>query len=201
MATVQLLAGAAQSGESSKAIQACNDYLRMGPGRSLAELHRQYTDHDSGTRLDPPTEVYTTLRNWSSRYDWAARAAQWDAEAEERKTAAYEMAMGTGLALDYERVNSLKKLAGFLEGQIYEQGEGGAFHNVWVPDVKVVGHGDSAEVVDIERFNAGLIDQFRRTLDDLAKETGGRVAKTELTGKDGGALTFRVVYDTEEAGE
>lgn len=189
MGKVLLLVGEAQKGESSKAIQACNDWLRMGPGRSLAELHRRYTEYDTNTQLDPPTQVYTTLRNWSSRYDWPNRAEAWDADAEERKTAAYNVAMKTGLALDHERVNTLRRLAQFLEDQLYEQGVDGSFHNVWLPDVKVVGYGDDAEVVEIERFNAAIIRELRGTLDDIAKETGGRVAKSELSGPDGEALT------------
>lgn len=186
---MQLLAGEARSGERSAAIQACNDWLRMGPGRSLPELHRRYTENH---RDSPPTESLGTLKQWSSRYDWAKRAEEWDAGAEERKNTAYTEAMQTGLALAHERVNGLKRLAGFLEEQMYEQGAGGVYHNIWLPDVKIVGHGEDAEAVDIERFNAAIIAQYRGALDDLAKETGGRVQKssTELTGKDGEALTF-----------
>ena len=109
--------------------------------------------------------------------------------------------MGFGLALDYERVRKLKRLADFLEAQIYEQSEPDpltgkrAYHNVWVPDVKILGKGDLAEVVDIERFNSALFTQFRETLNDLAKEVGQRVQKQEHSGSDGGALTVRVVYD------
>jgi len=183
---IQLLAGEVQSKESSKAIMACNDYLRMGAGRSLADLHRQYTADNTSTQLIPPTMIYETLRTWSSRYVWASRAEQWDSLAEGRKTLEYNIAMKHGLALDYERVNSLKELAVFLEEQIYEQGIGGRYHNVWLPDVKAV---DGVKY-DIERFNTGILQQYRGTLDDLAKETGGRVNKTELSGADGGAVQF-----------
>jgi hypothetical protein len=64
-----------------------------------------------------------------------------------------------------------------------EQGEDGVYHNVWVPDVKQIGSGADAERVDIEHFNSAIISEYRATLDDIAKETGGRVQKqqTDLT--------------------
>jgi len=192
MSAIRLLAGEAQSGESSKAIQACNDWLRIGPGRAISELHRRYTESHINSQHEPPSRVYDTLRQWSSRYGWSSRADEWDATAEDRKNTEYDIAMKTGLALDYERVNGLKQLAEFLEGQIYERGATGKYHNVWVPDVKVVGYGDDAEVVDIERFNGAILQQYRGTLDDLAKETGGRINKQELFGKDGKEIIFRI---------
>jgi len=89
--------------------------------------------------------------------------------------------MDYGLALDYERVRKLKRLADFLEGQVYERGEAGDYHNVWLPDVKSVGSGELAERVNIERFNGALISEYRAVLDDLAKETGGRAKRLDLT--------------------
>lgn len=198
MPKVRLLVGEAQKYESSAAIQACNDYLRMGPGRSLAVLHRRYTSRNNKQQSEPPTRAYPTLRSWSSKYNWADRAGNWDADAEKRKTEAYRRAMETGLSLDFERVRELKELAGFLLEQVYEQGPEGNYHNIWVPDVKSVGSGNHMQVVDIERFNSSIISQLRGVLDDLAQETGGRVKKQEITGAEGGALTFRVVYEDED---
>jgi len=91
--------------------------------------------------------------------------------------------MQSGLALSHNRVEELKTLASFLKSQMYEQGKTGDYHNVWVPDVKQIGRGPDAERVDIERFNAPIISEFRATLDDLAKETGGRVNKVEHSGE------------------
>ncbi len=84
--------------------------------------------------------------------------------------------MQSGLALAHNRVEQLKVLAIFLKTQMYEQGKGGVYHNVWLPDVKQVG----GERVDIERFNAPIISEFRATLDDIAKETGGRKAQLKV---------------------
>ncbi len=182
---LELLSGQRQSGESDNAVIASNDYLRMGAGRSLRKLLIKYSDLQKSTA---PTQSINTLMQWSSAFSWVERAATCDATWETRKTAEREAVMAYGLALDYERVEKLKRLADFLEAQIYEQGESGAHHNIWLPDVKQIGNGDNAERVDIERFNAALLDQYRATLDDIAKEVGGRVKKQELTGADGGAI-------------
>jgi hypothetical protein len=132
-----------------------------------------------------PTRSVDTLNNWSQRYDWPARAAEYDTILEDAKNARAEEIMNNGLALVHERTAKLQELAGFLEEQLYELGEEGVYHNVWVPDVKQIGSGEYAERVDLERFNAAIIQQFRATLDDLASETGGRVKKTALTDPTG----------------
>jgi len=186
MTTLKPLVGERHDNESKKAVLCCNDYLRMGPGRSLAKLHRKYTEP---SRIkEPPTTSLRWMKEWSRRFDWQDRAAEWDAGAEERKNRAYRQAMETGLALDYERVDELKKLANFLIVQIYERGPDGEYYNVWVPDVKSVGSGDYVEIVDIERFNSAIFSQLRGVLDDLAQETGGRVKKQEITGAEGGPV-------------
>jgi len=191
MDKTQLLVGQRQKGESRKAIIACNDYLRMGPGRSLAKLCVRYR---AATEL-PPTKRLKTLKDWSRRYGWQERVSAYEAEQERQKNEKRREVMENGLSLDFERVDELKVLAKFLIDQVYEQGETGVFHNVWLPDVKQVGSGNSAERVDIERFNAAIISELRGVLDDLAKETGGRVAKQEVSGAGGGPVEIKVIYD------
>lgn len=180
---LELLSGQRQSGESDNAVVACNDWLRLGTGRTLSRLLAKYTDTYQGK---PPTGSLATLKDWSRQFDWQDRATEFDAGWEARKNAEREAVMGYGLALDYERVNKLFRLADFLEGQIYEQGEADPvtgykpFHNVWVPDVKSIGGGEFAERVDIERFNSPLLAEYRATLDDIAKEVGGRIKKQHI---------------------
>jgi len=165
-------------------MQACNDYLRMGPSRSLSGLADLYAE----SIQNAPTGRLLTLKGWSRRYGWVERAAQYDAGLEAAKNAEAERIMREGLALAHERVRKLDALAGFLEEQLYEQGKDGKHHNVWMPDVKSVGYGENAEIVTIEHFNGALIREFRDTLADLAAETGGRVKKQEITGGGGGPL-------------
>lgn len=188
MSEVQLLVGERQKGESNKAVIACNDWLRMGPGRSLPALLEKYnqTQQDAA-----PSRSLNTLQRWSSDFNWFDRATSFDANWEAIKTAEREAELNYGLALDYERVRKLKRMADFLEGQLYETGAADAetgkapYHNVWLPDVKVVGSGDSAETVDIERFNSAIFIQLRGVLDDLAQETGGRIKKIAPTDPTG----------------
>lgn len=174
---IELLAGETQKGESVKSIQACNDFLRLGAGRSLPGLLEKYRETGQD---QPPTKSIGTLKDWSVKYSWFARATIFDAQQEERKNAERQRVMEEGLALDYERVTKLKRLADFLESQIFETDEQGNYSNVWVPDAKGIGQGDNFERVDIEHFNSPLLAQYRGILEDIAKETGGRVAKQHV---------------------
>lgn len=147
-----------------------------------------YTKNDQEL---PPTRSMGTLKGWSSRYSWQERAEEYDIELERQKNERRQEVMASGLALDFERTDELKTLAHFLIDQIYETGEGGVYHNVWLPDVKQIGSGPNAKRIDIERFNAAIIDQLRGALDDLAKETGGRKRGVEVTGVEGGPLVIK----------
>lgn len=181
---LELLSGQRQSGESDNAVVACNDWLRMGTGRTLGKLLSKYNDM---RQKSAPTQSLNTLQQWSFKFDWQARATEFDAGWEARKNAEREAVMNYGLALDFERVTELYRLADFLRAQIYEKGAPDPvtgyqpFHNVWIPDVKSIGGGEFAERVDIERFNSALLAEYRATLDDIAKEVGGRVKKSDVT--------------------
>lgn len=178
------LAGVRQDTETDNAVVACNDWLRLGAGRSFPALVEKYAAQN---QTKPPTRSRATIKIWSMKFDWAARASEYDAGWEEVKDAERAEVMRSGLALDYERVRKLTALAAFLEKEMYTKDAAGQYINVWLADVKQIGSGDNAERVDIVRFNTGLIDQYRATLDDLAKETGGRINKTDIT-SDGGAI-------------
>ena len=166
---VSVSAGERQKGETSKAVQACNDYLRMGPGRSLRALARNYTETHRNTS---PTQSLDTLLRWSGRYAWQARAEEYDTELEARKNAEAEAVMSEGLALPYERVRMLKEMAADLQPLQIRVG---------------IKRGEEIKIID-----PAVVAQLRGTLDDLAKETGGRVKKQELTGKDGREIVFRI---------
>lgn len=178
---VELLSGQRQKNESDKAVIACNDWLRMGPGRTLPDLLERYIDTNQNQSV---TGSLATLRDWSMKYEWSERAAAYDATWEARKNAERTAILEYGLAHEYERLRKLYRLAALLEAQIYERGLEGVLHNLWVPDVKSIGSGEFAERVDIERFNSALIEQYRKVLEDIAKETGGRVNRTDITTGD-----------------
>lgn len=169
--TLQPLSGSRQAGESDKAVQACNDYLRMGSGRSVNALLEKYATLPKNAC---PSDSFDTLCRWRTNYKWIERASVFDAAWEERKTKERESVLGYGLAHTYERVKKLFKLAEFLEAQLYERGENGNFPNVFMPDVKFAKAGNELIRVDIERFNGAILEQYRKTLDDIAMEVGGR---------------------------
>jgi hypothetical protein len=155
-------------------------------------LLQRYTE----THQDaPPTASLDTLKRWSTNFGWSERAEIYDANLERQKNELTQQrrreAMETGLALDHERVLELKRLADFLITQAYEKGETGIYHNVWLPDVRL----SKDERVDIERFNSAIIEQIRGTLDDLAKETGGRKQAVQHSGS---ILTGLIILPAKE---
>ena len=85
----------------------------------------------------------------------------------EHETAAFN----EGLALAANRVKALVMLARLLEDDIHEKAL------VWVADKKMVG----PEVVSFNNFNAAEIRELRAVYDDLAKETGGRITRKDIT--------------------
>lgn len=188
MCQIELLAGEKREKESSKAVFACNDWLRLGPGRNIPKLLNSY-QVKSGViqNFTAPSTSYKTLETWSSNYKWPERAMTFDADYERRVNRERAAEIDYGLSLDYERIRELKQLADLLKDQLLARDDKGNLIGLWVPDVKIVGHGNAAETVEIERFNSALVTQYRETLNDLAKETGGRVQKKEIggLGKDG----------------
>ena len=82
-------------------------------------------------------------------------------------------ALTQGFSLQEHRVYRLSILAALLEKDLF-----GGF--IWTDQVKGVGSGDIAEIVDFEEFNAAEIIQYRGILDDIAKEVGGRIQKTDV---------------------
>lgn len=177
MSRVELLAGERAPRETSRAIQGCNDYLRLGPGRSLRLLHERYAE---SRQILPPTSYLCTLKDWSTRYGWVKRSELYDVEIEREKNECHRQIMESGLALNHERVDRLKDLAHFLIDEIEQANEQGERPKVWLPDVKQIGSGSDAERVDIVRYNSPIFSDLRGLLDDLAKETGGRVIKQDV---------------------
>jgi hypothetical protein len=83
-------------------------------------------------------------------------------------------ALTSGYALKEVRVIKLSKLASLLEADLF-----GGF--LWTEETKGVGSGEAAEVIDYDVFNAAEVAQYRGVLDDIAKETGGRIQKQDIT--------------------
>ena len=85
------------------------------------------------------------------------------AKIKELKEAYENGALNRGLARKCIRVQKIQKLASWLENQLYN---------------------DDLDM----REKKVLIDSYRGVLDDIAKEVGDRIRKTEHTGEDGGDI-------------
>lgn len=168
--------------ESNAAVMACNDYLRLGVRRSVERLRNNYKARVAAGEEGIPSVSLNTIQDWCMDYMWKERAEIFDGMVDAKRTEDANAAMNTGLALPYERVTSLKRLAAYLEGYVYDPAR------LWLVDYRTLGFGKYAEYREVIRFNNQLVEQFRGVLDDLAKETGGRIHRQELSGVGGGPI-------------
>lgn len=110
--------------------------------------------------------------------------------AELRQSAEHE-ALNTGLSKVSERVEKLKRLAALLENDLFIDDK------LWLLQVKGVGSGPIAEIVEYYDFNRSEVDAYRGILDDIAKETGGRIQRQDVTsgGEPIQITTIEVIKD------
>ncbi len=162
--SVKLICGDMNQRESAMEVIACNDYLRMGASRSIAGLHRMYLETQ-------PSYDYSikTLYHWCWDFQWSVRADEWDNKTEKEKQKVADEAMQTGLAQPHARLRELKHLAQVLRDEIARP------EGLHIIEEKQVGNGPTAKIIRVKKFNSALIEQYRQTLDDIAKETGGRI--------------------------
>lgn len=164
-------------GEPNRWHQWFERYRLLGPDRSLLAVFNQW-------RLAKSREVSRSVpKSWrtaAETWTWKQRAEAWDQylsnkAAKEAEARRLEI-LSSGYAQRHERVRVLNELAGLLEGDLREE------TLRWLHDTKGIGSGDNFSEVEVIRFNSPLIEQFRRTLDDLAQELGERVRGLELSG-------------------
>jgi hypothetical protein len=94
------------------------------------------------------------------------------------------VAIATGLSEVDARVAKLEWVFAGLEADLRT-----GFYGT---DIKLSANG---KAVEVPVFKAQQIAQLRGTLDDIAKERGGRKAIAEVTGKDGGGISFTLSFD------
>jgi hypothetical protein len=171
--TIPLLAGQRQERESDAAVVACNDYLRMGSGRSLSRLVAGYRGRTVGDPLaeKPPTQRLPTLEEWSSKFEWQARASTYNAEQDQAKTIEIQRLKTEGLAAEHNRIAELDAMFSKMREEFIEKG-------LWAEDIKISPNGMQ---VKVKVFNKPMIDSMRGILDDIAKEVGGRKQQINQT--------------------
>lgn len=154
-------------------------YKLMQPTRSVAKVFQEEEAEKNGEkqRTKPIGEWYEQAKKWQ----WEARAAAWDEQQmrdlEKEIAAARARVFTRGYARMDRRIQDLDALAEALYAEALDPDKR------WLPDVKSVGTGPTAERVDLIQFNGELIREFRATLTDIAAEMGERVKKTELSAK------------------
>jgi hypothetical protein len=164
-------------GETPGAKQAFLDYLAMGTKRSMKKLHKQYRDSDlyvQDMRKDgsPPTRQIKQLKAWSVAHRWQKKLNQVQDEQievilKEQRRSLAELAR-EGFANPVERIRALNELAEALLERLRDE-------NLLTTVIKQVGSGKSTKQVEEAKIDTPAIQQFRGILEDLAKETGGRV--------------------------
>lgn len=138
-------------------------YLLMGPSRSL--LGAENAEKISKGQKKSEVSASGAWRNAAKTWNWRERAEAWD---EYRRKQIFT----EGNAYDVTRIEKLNKYSQRLEQQI---------------DLML----DSLpKKITKPWFNHFLFEKYLQALEALAQETGGRVKKTELTGKDGAPLEF-----------
>jgi hypothetical protein len=132
------------------------------------------------TRTDTSGEGYRPGREWygaAEQWQWSERAGAWDAYriAERDRLIELEEAeiMKEQYALKHKRIKDLSKVAKLLREEVFDD------KKRWVEDVKSVGK----EPYYVDKFNKGIISEYRATLDDIAAEMGERVKKKEIEHK------------------
>jgi hypothetical protein len=144
----------------------------IAEGLKTDEINARAAEHD------PPFSV-----SWQ-QVDYYRKTRMIDLDA--IRKVSEKNALIEGYALKEHRVYKLSLLAALMEKDLF-----GGF--LWTDQVKGVGSGDIAEIVDYEEFNAAEVIQYRGILDDIAKETGGRVQKVEQA--NSGVIRIEYVND------
>lgn len=172
------IAGELQPGERPKAVRACNDYLRMGPGRSLGKLAAsivkvqveigRVSGTDTAALKRRTKSVKSALERYSSAYGWVARAEMFDAALEEKRTREATRILSSGYANPHERVYQLDRLARKVVRDLDE--------SLYMLEPKQV----AGRRVDVKRFKSKQVAAARGILEDIALETGGRVKQSHI---------------------
>lgn len=165
----ELLIGDRQHTESDAAVFMCNEYLRLGPLRTLQKLFVAYNDQPGYAPVG-----LGTLSTWSSTWDWKGRATEYDAVTDRARAdlvrEAAERIMAEGIALTHERVRKL----GLIEEKLFEDF---MTNGMWIEENRQM----AGELVVNRVFNRGLVQTILDIYEDAAQETGGRRMKVDQT--------------------
>ena len=163
--------------ESTRALQAFNDYLAMGDDRSLEKLAHQYQSRTE----NPPTRQLSRLKRWSQQHRWQARIA----EIAERERAAI---VARGIADRQNRVDAINDRWNRMKAVIDARAEDladvpGGDTGLLVEQWKRIGAGKDAETVKEYAVDTGLLGSMLAHEKQAAQELGQWSEKSEVTGE------------------
>lgn len=161
-------------------------FLRMGTRRSVNAVYRKEHRKTPKSTDNTGSDWYNAAKEW--QWQERARAYNEHQRAEEDRIIAEERekVLRSGFALQHKRIQALNRLTNKLIAMTNDEDK------IWMPDVKSVGTGPTAERVDLLQFNAPLFTLIDKYLASIAAEMGERVKKKELTGKDGGPVEYEI---------
>ena len=175
--TIQLLAGIRQDNESFNAVLACNDYLKLGPRRSITKLKKKYDkryDKAEKAGLDTlesvPRYHRTLLSKWCYDFRWVARAEHYEQQRQKKLAIQDKLVLEQGLSRPACRVEELTSLYNKLTKVLDKDG-------LYMRDTFTY----KGTMTTKKRYNASLINNIRGILDDIARETGGRTQYSDVT--------------------
>lgn len=169
-----------QEGEPLRWYQRFEKYRLMEPLHSIPKVFQeeQTLKNPEKPRMKPDKDWYAIAKQWR----WEERAAAWDASQDdllEKQIAAEEKnVLREAFALKHRRVKELNRIVEKLIAYVEDE------EHIWLPDVKAIGTGPNARQVDLIRFNAALFSEIRAHFDDIAKEKGERVKKSDVSIKE-----------------
>ena len=190
-----------QPDETKGSYAAFCDYRDMGVGRSLRALHERYTEQSANKSLTekPPTTNFSTIANWSTKFDWQDRVNAWDVYQQGERDKYYQNARQQLIEdelADY-RIQLVKWREAYQITQYAERDSPPQYTNdpktgERIAVIRVATN--SAKMHQLTRWRNDISIQGRRALGLPEK-----VERSEHTGKDGDALTFKLVYPDADA--
>ncbi len=155
-------------------------FMRLGSKRSVntvyAKEQKTTKNNEKQRELNAPGEWYDIEKEWK----WKERARDHDEyeRVEEDRIIAEERekVLRSGYALMHKRIQTLDRLSRKLEQMEKDDSK------IWIPETRTTILGeDKSVVVEKVTFNHQLYALIDKYFDSIAKETGERVKKKDIT--------------------
>lgn len=155
-------------------------YLRLGTKRSVNVLYAKEAkaakNSEKQRNLGAGGDWYSIEKEWN----WKERARAYDEwqRSEEDRIIEEEKdkVLRSGFALMHKRIRELDRQARKLIRMTNDE------EKIWIPEVRTVAMGENkSQTVEKLTFNAPLFTTIDKIFDSIAKETGERVKKKDIT--------------------